>query len=88
MQELIYAKSSPPESLAEHTERCLAMLEQLKQHYESLLTPREWEVLLYAVKAHDLGKIDVHFQNKIRSELKLSLLHEVGCINLFILECK
>ena len=33
MQELIYAKSSPPESLAEHTERCLAMLEQLKQHY-------------------------------------------------------
>ena len=78
MQELIYAKSSPPESLAEHTERCLAMLEQLKQHYESLLTPREWEVLLYAVKAHDLGKIDVHFQNKIRSELKLSLLHEVG----------
>lgn len=78
MEEFPYAKSVPPESLTEHIERCLAMLEQLKNRYGSLLTQREWEVLRYAVKTHDLGKLEAFFQNTIRRRLGLPPLRLAG----------
>ena len=76
MKENIYAKSNPPESLAQHTEACLHIYEDLRRHYPALLSDLEWDILYYAVKYHDLGKLDVPFQNTIRRALGLPPLDQ------------
>ena len=76
MKENIYAKSSPPESLAQHTEACLRIYEDLRRHYPALLSDLEWDILYYAVKYHDLGKLDAPFQNTIRWALGLPPLDQ------------
>lgn len=74
MNEIIYAKSNPPETLSQHIETCLCVYEDLRRHYPTLLSDLEWDILYYAVKYHDLGKLDAAFQNQILRALKLPLL--------------
>lgn len=74
-----YAKSSPVETVKEHTEQLLIRFHQYKQIYQpvlSLLSERDWELLEIAVRYHDVGKVDIVFQNKIRKvigELELDV---------------
>lgn len=74
---MVYAKSSPPESLKEHTQALLINFEILRKYYEKEVTrtlPKKyreyfWNALNLACKAHDLGKIHTPFQNKILRRL-------------------
>jgi CRISPR-associated endonuclease/helicase Cas3 len=64
-----YAKSSPIETIKEHTDELLKRFFDYKKIYEESLkrlSPRDWELLEIAVKYHDVGKADTVFQNKIR----------------------
>lgn len=66
---IYYAKSSPIETLKEHTNQLLNRLYEYKEIYQSSiseLTERDWELLEIAVKYHDIGKVDLVFQKKIR----------------------
>ena len=77
MNEVIYAKSKDEETLQQHIEWCLKAYYDLKSCYPELLTEREWDILYYAVKYHDIGKIDRIFQkmilNMIRNQEGLSV---------------
>jgi len=75
---LIYAKSSPLESLVEHTNRLLENLEILKNTYgeriKKILSPELrpdlfWELLKVACILHDTGKANSVFQAKIRKAI-------------------
>lgn len=74
MNEIIYAKSNPPETLSQHIETCLCVYEDLRRRCPTLLSDLEWDILYYAVKYHDLGKLDIPFQNQILRALKLPTL--------------
>ncbi|WP_044875689.1 CRISPR-associated helicase/endonuclease Cas3 [Paenibacillus sp. IHBB 10380] len=74
---IFYAKSSPPlpytETIQQHTEALITCYHQLKNGYESslkLMTERDWQLLYWAVKYHDVGKYDAVFQNKILRAIK------------------
>lgn len=70
----LYAKSSPPESIVQHTEELLERLVEYKAIFQSqlfLLTEEDWQLLRLAILYHDIGKADGVFQNKIRSMLSL-----------------
>ena len=58
MSIIFYAKSSPVQTIEEHTQCALAKLKQLKEYNKDILTPIEWELLETAVIYHDLGKMD------------------------------
>ncbi|WP_051331050.1 CRISPR-associated helicase/endonuclease Cas3 [Aneurinibacillus terranovensis] len=76
-----YAKSSPVESIKEHTDELLKRLAAFKKIYQSslpLLSERDWELLELAVKYHDVGKADTVFQNKIRNVIGEPLLPEAS----------
>lgn len=69
---IFYAKSTPAfpdtETIQQHTEALLACYHQLKSSYQSkfpLMSERDWQLLYWAVKYHDVGKYDTVFQNKI-----------------------
>ncbi|EGL83972.1 CRISPR-associated helicase Cas3 [Caldalkalibacillus thermarum TA2.A1] len=69
---MFYAKSHPPESLKEHTERLLENYELLQAIYKPKLLwmdGRTWDLLYWAAVYHDVGKADPVFQNKIRTAL-------------------
>lgn len=76
MSIIFYAKSSPVQTIEEHTQCALAKLKQLKEYNKDILTPIEWELLETAVIYHDLGKMDIKFQNKIRKCLNENLLSD------------
>lgn len=65
----IYAKSEDRQTLKEHTDKCLEKYEDLKSMYRSAFSERDWLILYWAVKFHDMGKVDAHFQNKIRKAI-------------------
>ena len=82
MQVTFYAKSSPIETIQEHTKQLIDRYEKFKARYADRLViihDRDWELLRLAVQYHDIGKYDLMFQNKIRSFLKLESL-EVSCL--------
>jgi len=70
---MIYAKSNPPESLKEHTEKVMKNFELLKNTYKkqinSLLSEEYkesfWKALKITCYYHDFGKLFTPFQNKI-----------------------
>ena len=78
MGHFVYAKSFPKESLAEHTEKLIALLKGVKSLYPNLLAPEEWEWLYLAAFYHDFGKMNVKFQNKIRKVLHEMLLPDLA----------
>ncbi|ARP50684.1 hypothetical protein B6259_07240 [Ruminococcaceae bacterium CPB6] len=62
---ILYAKSADCQTLQEHTEKCLEKYKELKTLYPALFSASDWKILYWAVKFHDIGKVDAHFQNKI-----------------------
>lgn len=72
MKNLYLAKSKPTQTIKEHTAELIKQYTVLKQIYPDILTDREWELLNYAIKYHDIGKINTKFQNKLYKKLKYS----------------
>ncbi|RKY04509.1 CRISPR-associated helicase/endonuclease Cas3 [Candidatus Poribacteria bacterium] len=74
---VVYARSRPLETLADHIGRLLEGLREMRTAYgEAILRrvpeayrPLFWEALELIVKCHDLGKITSHFQNLIRRSI-------------------
>ncbi len=75
---IIYAKSEEEQTLYEHTKLCLEQYDQLKNYYPKLFSDRDWEILYWAVRLHDIGKIDAHFQNKILKVIGKKRIPEKG----------
>lgn len=59
------AKSNPEETIQEHTDKLLENYETLKKLYPNLLI--NWDILKFACIYHDLGKINLKFQNKLKT---------------------
>lgn len=76
MENQCLAKSNPEKTIKEHTQDLLNQLEILKTIYPSILEKEEWELLDYAAKYHDIGKINTKFQNKLYQKLKKKLLED------------
>lgn len=70
MENRYLAKSNPEKTIKEHTEDLLKQYNILKSIYPNILDDIEWEILNFAIKYHDLGKINTKFQNKLYSILK------------------
>lgn len=70
---IYFAKSYPQETIKEHTNQLLERLKVFKEIYIDILplAKRDWELLEIAVKYHDVGKFDLVFQHKIRTNLEL-----------------
>lgn len=69
---IFYGKSKPVQTIQEHTNELLTRFFFLKENYASKfteMTMRDWELLYFAVKYHDVGKYDAIFQNQIRSHI-------------------
>lgn len=64
---MLYAKSSPRETIWEHTELLLKGLELLRESYghKVLVDDDFWRLLHLAAHLHDFGKANLLFQNKI-----------------------
>ncbi|HEX8137562.1 MAG TPA: CRISPR-associated helicase Cas3' [Pyrinomonadaceae bacterium] len=79
---VVYAKSRPPETLAEHTKCLLVDLQEMRGLYGDAILQRVptafrsvfWDALELVAICHDLGKIHTPFQNKIRKKLNEPLL--------------
>lgn len=67
MSNLFLAKSTPPETIAEHTDQVLFQYEQLKACYPTIPNVN-WDILYLACLYHDLGKMNTKFQNKINKD--------------------
>ena len=76
MENQYLAKSNPKKTIIEHTQDLLDQLAILKDIYPSILEKEGWELLEYAVKYHDLGKINTKFQNKLYKRLGEDLLED------------
>lgn len=59
-----FAKSSG-ETIVDHTKNLLYQWELIKSEYPSALTAKEWKLLKIACQYHDLGKMNLKFQNKL-----------------------
>lgn len=70
------AKSKPIKTIKEHTVDLLEQYKILKKLYQSILEDEEWEILEYAIKYHDLGKVNTKFQNKIYKKIGEELLED------------
>ena len=72
---MLYAKSDPPESINEHTEKLLRNLKILRNIYENIVDKnpnvdeRLWNLLEIACVYHDIGKVYSPFQNIILEKL-------------------
>jgi CRISPR-associated endonuclease/helicase Cas3 len=74
---MFYAKSNPPETVREHTDRLLENLALLRESYGNRfihMDDRMWELLKIALEYHDIGKAWSGFQNKIRKQFQLAPL--------------
>lgn len=79
--DVLLAKSFPPETLLEHTRNCLSVFKAIKQNYPDV--PRLcgveqfYEHLFYAVVLHDVGKGAVGFQSSLRNGTRWDYRHEI-----------
>ncbi|SHF12790.1 CRISPR-associated endonuclease/helicase Cas3 [Marinitoga hydrogenitolerans DSM 16785] len=64
------AKSNPEETIQEHTDKLLNQLEKLKKTYPSIDV--NWDLLRYACLYHDIGKINIYFQEKLKNNKRNS----------------
>lgn len=76
MENQYLAKSNPKKTIFEHTQDLLNQLKILKEIYPNILENEEWKILEYAVKYHDIGKINTKFQNKLYKKLNMELLED------------
>lgn len=68
---MFYAKSTPKETIAEHTSLLLEEMQRIKEMYGDRIVgadERFWEMLAFAIQLHDAGKANVLFQNKLRKK--------------------
>ncbi|NOZ24540.1 MAG: CRISPR-associated helicase Cas3' [Nitrospirae bacterium] len=77
----VLAKSSPPETLIEHTENCLSVLQSIKRLYpyvpELCGVGRFYDHLFYAALLHDVGKSASGFQKSLREGRRWGYRHEI-----------
>jgi CRISPR-associated endonuclease/helicase Cas3 len=77
----VYAKSSPRETLLQHTENCLKVFRVIRIAYSEIpeLCNCEnfFEHLFYAVFFHDFGKAATGFQKMLESEKSWNYRHEI-----------
>ena len=77
----VYAKSSPKETLLEHTENCLRVFHDIREMYpevpEICGCKDFFEHLFYAVFLHDFGKAATSFQEMLNTETKWDYRHEI-----------
>ena len=77
----LLAKSTPPETLLEHTEKCLSVWSDLRKVYsplaERLGEPELFRWLFLATALHDLGKAASGFQKQLRSRESWGYRHEL-----------
>ena len=66
MDELL-AKSNPPESIRQHTDKLLELLEQLLIEYPESLTDTEYQLVKVCSEYHDYGKAIYGFQKRVSS---------------------
>lgn len=77
----VYAKSSPKETLLEHTENCLSVFRDIREMYpevpEICGCEDFFEHLFYTVFLHDFGKAATSFQEMLNKEMKWDYRHEI-----------
>lgn len=77
----LYAKSSPPETLLDHTRNCLSVMRSIKHFYPGVPElsgiDRFYDHLFYAVVLHDLGKGASGFQNSLQNRTRWGYRHEI-----------
>ena len=80
MKDLL-AKSSPPETLLEHTENCLRVFLAIKENYPFLPTlcgvSQFFEHLFLAIVLHDVGKSASGFQDELHGGKPWGYRHEL-----------
>lgn len=76
MENKYLAKTENQKTIKEHTNDLLQQYKILKELYPKILLKEEWEILEYAIKYHDIGKINTKFQNKIYKKLEFTDLLE------------
>ncbi|MCC7203095.1 MAG: CRISPR-associated helicase Cas3' [Nitrospirae bacterium] len=80
MTELL-AKSSPPETLVEHTGNCLMVFNSVRENYPFLPdlcgAPRFFDHLFAAVALHDVGKSASGFQRELSGGTQWGYRHEL-----------
>ena len=62
---MFWAKSMPRETIKEHTDKLIDEFHSLMKYYGHCFTDREKELILLDCEKHDLGKINVIFQEII-----------------------
>lgn len=60
-------KTSAAQTIIEHTNHLINRWETFREIYPNALSKKDWDILLQAVKYHDLGKANTKFQNKVRT---------------------
>ncbi|MFZ4525033.1 MAG: CRISPR-associated helicase Cas3' [Chlorobium sp.] len=77
----VYAKSSPKETLLQHTENCLSVFCEIRFAYSdapNLCNCEDFfEHLFYAIFFHDFGKAATGFQMMLATEEKWNYRHEI-----------
>ena len=77
----LFAKSTPRETLLEHTENCLDVYESLRERMPFLADvarePDFFEHLFYAVALHDFGKAATGFQRQLDGKQPWKYRHEI-----------
>ena len=78
---ILLAKSDSRETLAEHTENCLAVYDSLRQRMPFLAEvakePDFFKHLFYAVALHDFGKAAIGFQQQLTGGARWNYRHEI-----------
>jgi len=79
MNEPVYAKSNPVETLQEHTQKLLDCYEALKNtgYLDSEKVQRYDKAVQRIIELHDCGKLNHKFQNKLRKSLKKSGIKKI-----------
>lgn len=77
----ILAKSTPPETLIDHTENCLSVLRSIRQLYphvpELCGIEHFYDHLFYAAVLHDIGKGASGFQKSLQGGAPWNYRHEI-----------
>lgn len=77
----LFAKSSPPETLQEHTENCLSVFGTVRKNYPYLPevcgVPLFFDHLFAAIVLHDVGKAASGFQIELKGGPSWGYRHEL-----------
>jgi CRISPR-associated endonuclease/helicase Cas3 len=65
MDNLSLAKSNPRKTIEEHTADVVVCFRSLQHFYPNAFSKELWEAIEIAIEGHDLGKINIRFQNKL-----------------------